>query len=140
MRTQWMLMPALALLLGGCAVTYEQYQILEDPDPGVRRFVSTHHLQKGLSRAEAAAALGKQVIVGYEMSDSLEGHYKPIVKDNPQRVQNLHQGRHVYVVEFYFVGINQSDGEITDDEMTPLVFEQNHLIGWGWDFLNKLKE
>lgn len=140
MRKEWITVLMSGLLLSGCAVTYEQYQILEDPDPGVRRFVSTHHLQKGLSRAEAAAALGKQVIVGYEMPDMTGKHYKPIVKENPLRVQTLHQGRHVYLVEFYFVGINHSDGKITDDELTPLVFEQDHLIGWGWDFLNKIKE
>lgn len=130
----------LCVCLCGCAVTYEQYEIVEDPDPGIRRFISTRRLQTGLTREEAAAVLGDKIIVGYEMPDTRRQHYKPIVQENPRRVENYRDGQNVYIIDYYFIGINRSDGQITDDELTPLVFQDDRLIGWGWEFLNKLKK
>lgn len=129
----------IGLFLCGCATIYEQYEDVEDADPAVRRFVSLHQIQKGLTSEEVKVVLGDQVIIGYEMPDARKKRYKPIVITNPYRVENYDEGRRSYVIEYYFVGINLSDGEITDDELTPLVFEDGILSGWGWDFLKRIK-
>lgn len=130
----------ISLFLCGCATIYEQYEEIEDADPAVRRFVSLHQIQKGLTMGEVKAVLGDQVIIGYELSDAREKRYKPSVITNPHRVENHENSRGSYVIEYYFVGINLSDGKIADDELTPLVFEDDSLIGWGWDFLKRIKE
>jgi outer membrane protein assembly factor BamE (lipoprotein component of BamABCDE complex) len=36
---------------------------------------------------------------------------------------------------WFYITEWQSDGETTPDEMTPLVFENDILLGWGSNFL-----
>jgi hypothetical protein len=57
---------------------------------------------------------------------------------NPYRSEIL-KGKDggIYEVLFYYTDIKKQDGAITDDELTPLVFKENKLIGWGWSFLNE---
>jgi hypothetical protein len=57
---------------------------------------------------------------------------------NPYRVETLKasDGK-TYEIVSYYTDIKKTDGTITDDELTPLVFEAGKLIGWGWSFLNQ---
>jgi len=59
----------IAAMISGCALTYEQYEIVQDPDPVLRRFISTSQLHEGLLPSEVKALLGDQVVIGYELSD-----------------------------------------------------------------------
>jgi hypothetical protein len=56
---------------------------------------------------------------------------------NPYKVETLTGDGKTYEIVFYYTDINKTDGTITDDELTPLVFEAGKLIGWGWSFLNQ---
>jgi hypothetical protein len=42
-----------------------------------------------------------------------------------------------YQVLYYHTDLKQRDDKITDDELTPLVFENGKLIGWGYPFLDQ---
>ncbi|HSV43777.1 MAG TPA: hypothetical protein VLJ10_04400 [Candidatus Bathyarchaeia archaeon] len=124
-------------MVSGCALTYEQYEIVQDPDPVLRRFISTSQLHEGLSPSEAKALLGDQVVIGYELSDRQAQYYKPLTLQNPYRSESYQAGNKTFLIEYYVMGINQSDDQITDDELTPLIYEQDRLTGWGWDFLRR---
>ena len=41
----------------------------------------------------------------------------------------------IFEVIYYVTDVKNDDGAITDDELTPLVFDEGNLIGWGWSFL-----
>lgn len=127
------------VVVSGCAVAYEQTQIPGDPDPQIRRFVSTHQLRTGLSPSDVKALLGQDVIIGYEMPDTRNKHYKPFVISNPYRAESYTNGNNAYEIEYYLVGINHSDGEVSDDELTPLVYQDGKLIGWGWGYFKRIK-
>lgn len=53
----------------------------------------------------------------------------------PYRTETLQGKEKVLLVYFYWTDIKSADGAITDDELTPLVFDDNILIGWGLGFL-----
>jgi len=55
---------------------------------------------------------------------------------NPYRVESsrTEAGKN-YEIVFYYTDIKKQDGALTDDELTPLVFENGILIGWGWLFV-----
>ncbi|MCX5681500.1 MAG: hypothetical protein NT079_04395, partial [Candidatus Omnitrophica bacterium] len=36
---------------------------------------------------------------------------------------------------YYIVDGQKESNDIPDSDLTPLVFEDEKLIGWGWDFL-----
>lgn len=58
--------------------------------------------------------------------------------DNPYRSETLtgKDGK-TYEVLYYYTDLKQRDDKITDDELTPLVFENQKLIGWGYPFLDQ---
>ena len=42
-------------------------------------------------------------------------------------------------VWFYYTECRWSDGAITRDECTPVVFENDRVVGWGHDFLKRYR-
>jgi len=44
----------------------------------------------------------------------------------------------LYEVFFYHTDLKNKDDLVTDNELTPLVFEDSKLIGWGWAFLSEV--
>jgi len=114
---------SLVLLLSGCSNFY-----LDTSD--LLRTQNTENLKKltvGL-RLEVAKEL-----MGTEPSKSL---FKWI--DNPYRIETLKgkDGKN-YEVLYYYTELKQRDDKITDDELTPLVFQDGKLIGWGYAYLDQ---
>jgi len=101
----------------------------------VRRFVSLRLVHQGMTRQEIQSVLNDKVIVGYELTDPAGRQYKPLTVDNPYRSQTVMRADKEYVVDYYLAGIKEQDDRVTDDELVPLVFYQDKLIGTGWAFL-----
>lgn len=58
--------------------------------------------------------------------------------DNPYRSETLkaRTGKATRS-SIYYIELKQRDDKITDDELTPLVFQDGKLIGWGYSFLDQ---
>lgn len=97
-------------------------------------------IKLGMSYQEAAAIMGPSVKIGYKESDFQTGGFEPITLKHPYRAETLTVENKNYEVMYYFTAINKVDGIIADDELTPLVFEDQKLVGKGWDFLFRLKK
>ena len=74
-----------------------------------------------------------ELVIGAERSNVLTRMGTPsfseaFVKDDDQ-----------FNILFYRTHHTDSDGETTKDETTPLVFENDKLIGWGDDILSSVK-
>lgn len=119
----------------GCVSAGDYEPVTKQRLSVVRQFVSVSQLQKALTRSEAEALLGSQVIIGYDMPDTRTKRYKPVIIQNPYRTEELD----AYVIDYYFAGINKVDDKITDDELIPLIFRDEALIGWGWEFFKGLR-
>jgi len=118
----------------------EQKTITEPDTAGVqRRFITLSQIHIGMSREEVRSVIGGEVIIGYQMEDVKNKYYKPVTVNNPYRRQDVGIGSETYEVDFYLLGIKTADGKVTDDELVPLVFHNNKLIGSGWPYLNSLK-
>jgi len=61
-----------------------------------------------------------------------------IIISNPYRseVMKGQNGNH-YEIVYYVTDDKNLDGAISDDELTPLVFQDNTLRGWGWKYLEE---
>lgn len=57
--------------------------------------------------------------------------------DNPYRSETVtgKDGR-TYEVLYYYTDLKQQDDKITDDELTPVVFQGGKLVGVGYDALH----
>jgi len=60
-----------------------------------------------------------------------------ITANNPYRSETLQGKDKTFEVLYYYTDIKKADSAITDDELTPLVFEESKLVGWGWGFLQE---
>lgn len=114
---------ALLLLLTGCSSFYlDTSDLLRE-----RNTANLAKLAVGQSREVVMEIMGTQP------SKSLF-----MWIDNPHRRETLtgRDGRH-YEVLYYYTELKQRDDRITDDELTPLVFLDGKLIGWGYPFLDR---
>ena len=55
--------------------------------------------------------------------------------NNPYRSEILQGKDKTLEVIYYVTDDKNHDGAINDNELTPLVFDEGKLIGWGWSFL-----
>jgi hypothetical protein len=60
--------------------------------------------------------------------------------DTPSFSEAFVQEGGEYSVLFYRTHHVRSDGDTTRDETTPLVFENNKLMGWGHEMLTSLRD
>ena len=107
--------------------------------PSVRQMTNVADVTLGSSRQQVKGAVEGEVVIGYEKSDNASGTFVPIKLKNPVRVEYLESAGKKYEVDYYFSQIKQADGDITDDELTPLVFQNGVLISKSWDEFNKIK-
>ena len=123
----------LIFMAGGCAATSCCGSI-------ARAMINDHAIGVGMPRQEAKNILGGKVTIGYEITGDKPPQLKPISLKSPLRVELYRSDHKVYEAEFYFTALKHQDGVITDDELTPLVFENDRLIGRGWEFYVHFKK
>ena len=136
----------LAFVFSGCAVMTTPPTTSAGPAPlktEEHAFASKETIRKlmlGISREEAVALIGRTVTTGYEMK-AFGGGYKPVTTANPYRSQKITKASDVFEVDYYLTEVHKADSIVTDDELTPLVFQADKLIGKGWEFFNtKIKK
>lgn len=56
--------------------------------------------------------------------------------NNPYRTTGFKMDDKAYDVLYYWTDVKNLDGAITDDELTPLIFENGKLIGWGRELVD----
>lgn len=62
------------------------------------------------------------------------GGPKPVLQ-NPHRNELYRAGGANWEVLYYYTSVVSDDGMVTDDELTPVVLQDDTLTGWGWDYL-----
>jgi hypothetical protein len=58
---------------------------------------------------------------------------------NPYRIDSV-KNENGDLLEIMFIQTEEKNGcliAVSEDELTPLVFKNSELIGWGWSFLNQ---
>ena len=135
----------LLVFSAGCAITTapNSEHVMSANNTAGHVFSSDETIRKlllGISREEALVLIGRTATVGYELKDGANDEYQPVTSPNPYRSQQITKGKDVYQVDYYLTRVNKADGVVSDDELTPLVFESNKLIGKGWEFFkSKIK-
>ncbi len=137
------LLGILLLCLSGC-VTVSPDQGFDRPRGpaqkragGQKALTPVDRVYVGMAYQEVTGIMGDRLMVGYE---TVNGQAKRIFLKSPYRVETLKDGPKRYQVLYYYTDVHKADGIVDEEELTPLVFEDNRLIGKGRDFLFKLKD
>ncbi len=95
-------------------------------------------LKPGITKEETLAIMGVKSV---EISNKWQ-----VGPANPNRVDAIYLNPHkneyligpsdTIEVIYYYTELKRNDGVISDDELTPLVFRHDQLIGWGQSVLN----
>jgi hypothetical protein len=116
------------MLLSGCAMFYGS----ESQRNNNRQRLGLLHV--GLTKEDVIQKMGAE---GSKWChDSFFGWcYRSETFGNPYRTAGFEvQGKH-YLILYYYTDVKKLDDVLTDDELTPLIFEGDKLIGWGQDLL-----
>lgn len=106
----------------------------------IKEISNTRKIVPGMSKQEVIDIMGEEIIIGYERDINKTEEFTPITQKNPYRSETMQGKGKKFEISYYFTQIKQADGLISDDELTPFVFEKDKLIGKGWVFLNNLVE
>ncbi len=123
----------LSLALAGCASSVV-YNPMQDNTPQeiLLNESGLKAVQDGMTSAQVHQIMGQELIIGYE---SQSPGYKPLTIPNPYKTQTVKE----YLIEYYIEGIRQPDGVVRDNELMPLIFKNDKLIGRGWPLANSLR-
>ena len=86
----------------------------------------------GMSMEQVRQLMGTESI----MVDMGRGPYGYEKISSPYRTETLQGKDKVLVIWFYYTDLKRLDAAITDDELTPVVFDGDKVIGWGLGFLD----
>jgi len=87
-------------------------------------------LQSGMSRARVLEIMENKPLTAYQDGEK-------ITVTNPLREETLIGKEKSVDILYYMTAGGSGDYTITDDKLTPVVFEDNKLIGLGWGFLEE---
>lgn len=88
-------------------------------------------LAYGVSKKYVKDAMGARPIRAFVGEEKVE-------LSNPYREKAIVVNGQTYTVLYFLTDAN-NDRLIQNNELTPVVFENDQLIGWGWSFVNELK-
>ena len=117
----------LCLALNGCA-TYLQHAVTPNR-------ANLLKLSIGMSKEEALRVMGTETFSagGVDLFAGNKG--QAVIITNPYRSEILQGKDKTFEVLYYVTDDKGFRGAITDDDLTPLVFDNGKLIGWGRSFL-----
>jgi hypothetical protein len=93
-------------------------------------------IELGMTKAEVVEIMG-------DKSARVNFGKNAITVTNPYRNEIKKVGNSTYEILYYYTHQDQKDWpfkrfKVLDRELTPIVFENGKVIGWGDDFLNIL--
>ncbi len=125
-------------VFAGCAsVSTEPFSTMKAPSATLKK-LDVSRVNLGMTSDQVKDLLRDTIVLGYEIKRSSPPSTKPIYFKNPYRTEIYRQDTLILQIDYYFSGIQKQDGFIGDEELLPLVFEKDQLIGQGWHFLEML--
>ena len=123
----------LLMVLAGCATVS-----LQDVTAVNRQ--NLLRLSIGMSKNEVLNVMGTETktakVALHQYGNWAETPVENMKINNPYRSEILQSKDKTFEVLYYVTDVRKSDINTSEDELTPLVFDNGKLIGWGWSFLN----
>ena len=101
------------------------------------QLVDLSFLKEGMTYQDVLDKVKGGIQLGVQVNSSQ--NIEPIIVKNPYREEIFKVQNKNYCVSYILTHIIKSDGIVSDDELTPLIFEDDRLMAYGQDALFKLK-
>src|SRR5689334_18724895 len=103
------------LSLSGCVNVLEEAKSSGSFPRELKAVIQLRMVGNGMFKQEVRSILDEKVVIGYEQAPDGQS-YVPLTLNNPYRFETLKKGDRTYEVYYYFIGIKEADGQITNDE------------------------
>ena len=125
----------LSLILTGCATSpvYNPMQMASSQEILLNES-SFKAIQEGMTIDQVHKSMGQELAIGYEFQGP---GYKPLTIPNPYKSEAIKATG--CFIEYYIEAIRQPDGVVRDNELMPLIFKNDKLIGRGWPLANSVR-
>jgi hypothetical protein len=117
----------MVLALGACASGFETVRS--------ENRAKLYLLERGQTREQVLEEMGTEP---QEYNKGVFGQSG--IVPNPYDEEVHEMGTDKIEILYYATNIKNTDGLITDDELTPLVLVDDILVGWGWSYLEVFAE
>lgn len=131
---------SLAILLAGCVTTENEVLTASPQAEPQKRLTSIHLIRNGMSRKNVEDIMGSSLTVGYRSAQEGQTAFEPITIRNPHRNEAFSVNSKSYEAAFYFTQIHKADNNISNEELTPVVFHKDKVAGIGWEYYYELKQ
>lgn len=101
------------------------------------------NISTGMAKAEVLKLMGNRSVIAYQLGERIEVNspYRTENLAGKEKIKEIIDGKEAekdlerkFEVLFYVTEMDSKDYRISDSKLTPLVFENNKLIGIGWEF------
>ena len=89
---------------------------------------------------ELEIGMNENVVLMIMGSKTIKIESAPFTIENPFKTEIYSNDIDVYKILYFYTDLVKRDGFITDEELTPIIFKNNKLIGWGRDVWKKIIE
>lgn len=125
--TLTLVLGVMVLALGACASGFETVRS--------ENRAKLYLLERGQTREQVLEEMGTEP---QEYNKGVFGQSG--IVPNPYDEEVHEMGTDKIEILYYATNIKNTDGLITDDELTPLVLVDDILVGWGWSYLEVFAE
>ena len=139
MKRKHILFCVLTVLLFGCSQ-------IQARDIRARNASNLHQLEIGMSKQAVLEIMGSdtETVTEEVYYQGFLAGYRELEVSNPYKSETKKLGDKTYEILYYYADIfgmrmgywdaSYRDRKVTDNSLTPLVFENDRLIGWGREF------
>lgn len=127
----------LVLLCAGCASSggdrldpYAKYSEKRQELTAIDR------VRVGMEQARVRELMNDHLVIGYEKNGT--GTFEAIKVAQPYQTSRQVTDTGIYDIHFYVTKIHKADGIISQEELTPLIFQERKLVGIGYEVLDNL--
>ena len=89
---------------------------------------------------ELEIGMNENVVLMMMESKTFKIESAPFTIENPFKTEIYSNDEDVYKILYFYTDLVKRDGFITDEELTPIIFKNNKLIGWGRGVWKKIVE
>ena len=144
MKRKHILFCVLTVLLFECSQIHVK-------DIRARNASNLHQLEIGMSKQDIFAIMGTdtETVTEEVYYQGYLAGYRELEVSNPYKSEIKKVGDRTYEILYYYADIfgmrmgywdaSYRDRKVTDNSLTPLVFENDRLIGWGRGFAEEKK-
>lgn len=129
MKKQFFILVFIISFACGCASASTQVKTIDVADKNHSKLMK---LALGMSKQEVLAVMGTD-------QASAKCWFVDIKIDNPYKNEILQGYIKKFEILYYYTNSHDTDCNIDESDLTPMVFENGKLLGWGQNFFKSIK-